>query len=166
MSNRLFPYNLPLSVQSELSNVMPIGDAGINGRRASAGLALGLAIGAALPIVPMNQAMAQTTFVAQFKWSVEDAIAQINEFLIVDRTLALEIAQGYFLYRTAMASDMVTDFFLLVGQDPFPLKDFITEKNFEFYKAERVKILPLFEKFLTLIRVQRKEDEKAVQQND
>lgn len=166
MSTRIFPYSIPLTLRTELNNAAPIGDAGINGRRAMAGFALGLAIGAALPIVPMSQSIAQTTFATQFKWVVEDAVAQINEFLIVDRQLAVDVARGYFLYRTAMAGDMVDDFFLMVGQDPFPLLEFIVEKDFAFYQANRATIIPLFEKILVLVRLQRAEDMKALQAAD
>ena len=162
MSNRFFPYNLSLAIRTELNEAAPIGSSGINGRRAIAGFALGLAISAALPVLHTeNLAQTETQFVTQYKTSIEDAIAQINEFLIVDRTLALDVAKGFFLYRNATACDQLK---CIVGSyDPFPLFKFITEKDFCFYKENEVEIRKLLDKFVVLIQCQRKEEERMAQ---
>jgi len=101
---KFLPFYLSLAEQNQLVSSVGITNTGIGERRKIIGFALGEAIGTYLPIEFTSEQEADLKFSKEYRTSLEDAIAMFNEFMILERNCALDIAKGVYMYRTVMAN--------------------------------------------------------------
>lgn len=157
----IFPYYLDLKAQNDLVNSCPVSESGLLNRRKVVGFAVGIAMAVTLPIKFGTMHEAESEFINSFRTPVEDFAAMINEFLIMDRTAALDIAKGYYMYRSAIANSQV----LISSWTGLTtnIQSYISIADMDFYSKNSKEIEQLIRAFILMFDThQKKRNENAI----
>lgn len=159
---RFISYKLSNQTENKLVNTVPISGTGIDKRRKICGFALGIAIGIHIPIqCGASIAEAERSFVIDFKTDIEDDTAVINEFLIIDRTVALDMAKSIFLFRTLMSGVLPISWCGLDGI----LRMYLAPEDIEFYRENAKNIDTYVCAFQEVIKAKLDEEKKRAQED-